>query len=121
WLLDVGLVAVTFSATAATPAGGTPPRPVTWRLRTCPGPMGPPLVRVSISRAGGSALKSPALVGDGPGPYHPSTSTSTSVCPLPLKRLTMPLFPMETVTRLGCVAPADQFRFEVPGQLPPVG
>src|ERR1700682_4625430 len=51
-LAELALVAVTFSATAATPAGGTPPFPVTWRLRVCPWPTGPPLLCVSSSWAG---------------------------------------------------------------------
>src|SRR5215831_7521495 len=37
----VGLVTVTLRATADTPVAGTPPTPVTWRLRVTPGPNGP--------------------------------------------------------------------------------
>src|ERR1700731_3105710 len=98
WLGEVALVAVAFSATAATPVNGTPFLPVTWTLRTCRAPTGPPPVRVSSSRAGGSALKRPAFVGDALGPYQPSTSTTTSVCPLPLKRLTAPFAPPATAS-----------------------
>src|SRR5688572_15865660 len=39
---DVGAVAVTFNTTAPTPTNGTPPRPVTVKVRVSPGPMAPP-------------------------------------------------------------------------------
>jgi hypothetical protein len=59
-------VAVTFSTTEPTPVGGTPSRPVTFRLIVEPGANGPPPIpipsnvgspsRVSSTRDGFSAL-----------------------------------------------------------------
>src|SRR5882672_2465585 len=65
---ELGLVAVTFRTTAATPVDGTPPRPVTCRSSVWPGlslAMGPGLVdRVSSNRAGTSGLKRPSGPGE---------------------------------------------------------
>src|SRR5690349_11292288 len=67
WLGTVGLVTVTFITTADTrPAAGTPPRPLTCRVRDCPavkGVAGVPLpVRESMSRAGVSGKYAPSDV-----------------------------------------------------------
>src|SRR5205814_10453523 len=58
-LAAVGLVAVTLSTTALTPAAGTPPWPVTCNVTEPPGPIfaagAPNPDRVSINRAGCTA------------------------------------------------------------------
>src|SRR5215472_6161058 len=52
---------------------------------------------------------------------QPLTSTTRSVLPPRLKRLTWPLVPTGTVTRLGRVWPALQFRLEASGRACPAG
>ena len=52
---------------------------------------------------------------------YPETSTMTSVAPELLYTLTMPPDPTGTMTRLGTVWPAAQFRLEAVGRARPAG
>src|SRR6267378_7646266 len=65
---ELGLVAVTFKTTAATPVDGTPPRPVTCRSSVWPAAsfaIGPGLVvLVSSNRDGTKGLKRPSGPGE---------------------------------------------------------
>src|ERR1700682_3285924 len=91
----LGLVAVTFRATAATPVDGTPPRLSTVKPIVCPGPIvvePPSPVRVSSSRLGTSGRYSPAGALSFPViDVHPGTPSTTSGEPLALKELSAPV------------------------------
>src|SRR5664280_1544678 len=79
-LAAVGLVTVTFRATAVAPAG----RPGTVRVRTLPAPSlawgAPRPVRVANARAGAVPVKPPPV----PGAKEPRTSAMTSTVPAAL-------------------------------------
>src|ERR1700677_2252945 len=85
-------VTVTLATTAETPAEGTPPSPVTCRVRVLAAPSVLPVhwsvtpeteaARVSQSLKGGSkAMLAPTAPGLLPSVNQPSTSTTTSVAP----------------------------------------
>src|SRR5213082_3043807 len=118
-LAAVGLVAVTLSTTALTPAAGTPPWPVTCNVTEPPGPIfaagAPNPDRVSINRAGCTAVN-PSPVG-----HHPLTSTMRSTVPALLYRMTWPVSDSLTTTRLGMVWPVTTLRLEARGRVAPGG
>ena len=52
---------------------------------------------------------------------QPATSASTSTLPAALKKVSLPPAPTLTTTRFGTVCPAEKFRLETTGAVPPVG
>ena len=117
----LGSVTVRLSTTPATPLAGTPPWPVTWSETVASGPRGPPVARLSSSRAGGSGSYMPLpSVADSGVVTQPATSKTASVEPVePLKRLSVPSGPSGTSTRLGTDAPAVKLRLEASGRALP--
>src|SRR5262245_797124 len=116
-----------FTATAATPVAGTPPRPSTGTSTVCPAPTcpipfdAPSIVdapaRVSSRRAGTSAVKpSPDETG-----YQPCTSATTSKDPYWLKIDTRPPSPTLAITRLGWTTSGRGLTLDASGRATPVG
>src|SRR5260370_38232432 len=89
--LAVWSTAVTFRTTALTPVAGTPPAPVTWMFNVVPAASVDPAfvwplpARVSVMRAGTSALNSPAVLPPLGGARQPSTATTPTAVPRPFK------------------------------------